>query len=55
MSTYTTVKYEYEADGNSYHGYMPHPQEMARYWTAGDAVSVLYDPTHPDESCIVYR
>lgn len=54
-SLLTMVKYEFEAGGIPYLGYMQHPVEMARYWSVADAVSVLYDPEDPSRSCIVYR
>jgi serine/threonine protein kinase len=55
VAMYTMVKYEFEAGGITYQGYMQHPGEMARYWSASEAVSVLYDPEDPSRSCIVYR
>ena len=55
MGMHTMVKYEFEAGGASYHGYMQYPGEMTRYWSASEAVTVLYDPEDPSRSCIVYR
>lgn len=52
---YTMIKYEFAVGGRSYVSYMQHPQEMTRYWSAGDVVGVLYDPEDPSRSCIVYR
>jgi hypothetical protein len=52
---YATIKYEFEAGGTSYVGYSQYAQEMTRYWSAADTVSVLYDPEDPSRSCIVYR
>jgi hypothetical protein len=49
------VTYEYEVGGVSYRSYMQHAQEMARYWSVSDSVSVLYDHADPTRSCIVYR
>lgn len=55
MGQSTTVKYDFEVGGVSYRGYMRQPGEMVRYWSASDAVPVLYDPEDPTRSCIVYR
>lgn len=54
-STFATVKYEFEAGGITHVGFTEYPQEMARYWSTADVVSVLYDPADPSRSCVVYR
>lgn len=55
MTMHTLIKYEFEVDGVLYRGYMNYPQEVGRYWGVSDAVSVLYDPVDPRQSCLVYR
>lgn len=51
---YATIKYEFEVGGVVYLGYMRYAQEMTRYWSSSDTVSVLYDPEDPGRSCVVY-
>lgn len=52
---YVTVKYDFEVRDGYCLGYAQLAQEMARYWSAGDHVAVLFDPEDPSRSCIVYR
>jgi hypothetical protein len=49
------AKYGYEVEGVEYRGFMQLPIRLARYWSEGDPVTVLYDPSDPTESCFVFR
>ncbi|MGH7636252.1 MAG: serine/threonine-protein kinase [Gemmatimonadaceae bacterium] len=51
----TMIRYEFEVGGIPLQGYFEQPGEMSRYWSAGDAVAVLYDREDPSRSCIVHR
>jgi hypothetical protein len=50
-----TIKYGYQVDGLEYRAFMQMPLKLARYWSDGDAVTVLYDATDPSDSCFVFR
>ena len=51
----TMIRYEFEAGAHLVEGYFQQPGEIARYWSAGDTVAVLYDANDPSRSCIVHR
>ena len=51
----STVKYGYELDELEYRGFMQMPIKLARYWSEGDPITVLYDANDPTESCFVFR
>lgn len=51
----STVKYGYAVDEIEYRGFMQMPVKLARYWSEGDPVTVLYDAKEPTESCFVFR
>lgn len=50
-----TVKYGYQVDGLEYRAFMQVPAKLARYWSDGDAVTVLHDAADPSDSCFVFR
>jgi hypothetical protein len=50
-----SIKYGYQVDGLEYRGFMEMPRDLARYWSEGDQVTVLYDPADPSDSCFVFR
>lgn len=50
-----TVKYGYQVDGLEYRAFMEVPAKLARYWSDGDAVTVLHDAADPSDSCFVFR
>jgi tRNA A-37 threonylcarbamoyl transferase component Bud32 len=52
---YATYKYAYEVGGRRHAGFIHYPDPLRRYFSAGDAVSVLYDPEDPRQSCFVFR
>ena len=52
---YATYKYAYEVDGRRHAGFILYPDPLRRYFSAGDAVSVLYDVEDPRRSCFVFR
>jgi hypothetical protein len=52
---YATFKYEFSAGETSYLAQMEQAREMARSWSEGDHVAVLYDPEDPSRCCFVYR
>jgi serine/threonine protein kinase len=54
-SMIATIKYGYQVDGLEYRAFMEMPIKLARYWSDGDAVSVLHDATDPSDSCFVFR
>ena len=51
----TMIRYEFDAGRHLVEGYFEQPGEIARYWSAGDTVGVLYDPDDPSRSCLVHR
>jgi serine/threonine protein kinase len=55
MAMSTMIRYEFEARGVLLQAYFQQPGEIARYWSPGDTVAVLYDPDDPSRSCIVHR
>jgi hypothetical protein len=50
-----TIKYGYQVDGLEYRGFMHVSAKLGRYWTDGDAITVLYDEADPSDSCFVFR
>ena len=52
---YATFRYEFSAGETSYLAYMDYAREMARSWSEGDQVAVLYDAEDPSRCCFVYR
>jgi hypothetical protein len=52
---YATFRYEFTVGETSYLASMDYASEMARSWSEGDQVSVLYDPEDPSRCCFVYR
>jgi serine/threonine protein kinase len=52
---YATYKYAYEVGGRRHAGFIHYPDPLRRYFSAGDAVSVLYDSDNPGQSCFVFR
>lgn len=50
-----TIKYGYQVDALEYRGFMEVPLKLSRYWSDGDAVTVLYDVDDPSNSCFVFR
>jgi serine/threonine protein kinase len=50
-----TIKYGYQVEGLEYRGFMEVAAKLARYWSDGDAITVLHDPTDPSDSCFVFR
>jgi serine/threonine protein kinase len=50
-----TVKYGYQVDGLEYRAFMEMPTKLGRYWSDGDAVTVLHDAEDPSDSCFVFR
>lgn len=51
----SNVKFAYEVEGVEYRGFIQFPIKLARYWSEGDPITVLYDPRDPSESCFVFR
>jgi hypothetical protein len=50
-----TIKYGYQVDGLEYRAFMEVSAKLARYWSDGDAVTVLHDAEDPSDSCFVFR
>jgi hypothetical protein len=51
----SNVKFAYQVEDVEYRGFIEYPTKLARYWSDGDPVTVLYDPADPTESCFVFR
>ncbi len=52
---YGTLGYEYEVAGQAYRSFIDYPIGLRNFWSIGDRLAVLYLPTDPSRSCVVFR